>query len=723
MTSPENVRELRLALVLYGGVSLAIYMHGVTKELHRLVQASEIDPPPGPVAKVYAELLHDGVRTRVVVDTIAGSSAGGINAVYLAKALAGNRSQEAIRDLWLEHGAIGQLLRRPTAVPWMVRAVGAVLFAPVWAPLRGNQMSRWLYEALEGMDRGPPPAPDTLMPQDHTLELFVTATDLQGVNRRVVLGEPRDVRDRVHRHTLTFARTAQRDDFTREHNRWLAFAARVTSSFPAAFAPVSLASFAEAIKVRPDLDAVGRRLFRGYTLSGGDPSRAYFIDGGVLDNRPFTQAIEAIKRRAAGHEVDRHLVYVEPDPAPDAAADPSVAHGQLAVAAASIATIPRVDSISGDILAVRRRNDAVARLRAIIAAAFDDVARELDEGALLEQRITEPAYLELKLGDVVDDYAARICAVLDHPGDSDPAWFARDVLRAWARTHLAPELPERRAEFLKAFDAPYGKRRLQFVIDALSGLYGKAGEGGYPSRAQLDAGKTQLYALREELDDTRSFAERRADLEPLFGADAAREHGAAAEDFADEQHAVLTALQGDLSAALEAQFGDFRDRMGRAVDTLIDDRWRPEVRRTIRVRFDGFPYWDARLYPIHALAGVGERDRINLARISPVDGSFKAITKRKLAGAAFASFGAFFTRRGRETDYLRGRLDAADRLVCLLARGVDPEERKRQTLRLFKAIALEEQDELEQAGELLDAVRELAAETTERHGLPASRAA
>lgn len=32
--------ELRLALVFYGGVSLAIYMHGVTKELHKLVVAS-----------------------------------------------------------------------------------------------------------------------------------------------------------------------------------------------------------------------------------------------------------------------------------------------------------------------------------------------------------------------------------------------------------------------------------------------------------------------------------------------------------------------------------------------------------------------------------------------------------------------------------------------------------------------------------------------------------
>jgi hypothetical protein len=35
------IKELRLALVCYGGVSLAIYMHGITKEIHKLVTASK----------------------------------------------------------------------------------------------------------------------------------------------------------------------------------------------------------------------------------------------------------------------------------------------------------------------------------------------------------------------------------------------------------------------------------------------------------------------------------------------------------------------------------------------------------------------------------------------------------------------------------------------------------------------------------------------------------
>ena len=33
-------KELRIALVCYGGISLAVYMHGVTKELWHAVRAS-----------------------------------------------------------------------------------------------------------------------------------------------------------------------------------------------------------------------------------------------------------------------------------------------------------------------------------------------------------------------------------------------------------------------------------------------------------------------------------------------------------------------------------------------------------------------------------------------------------------------------------------------------------------------------------------------------------
>ena len=38
-------KELRIALVCYGGVSLAVYMHGVTKEVWHLARASRAQTP------------------------------------------------------------------------------------------------------------------------------------------------------------------------------------------------------------------------------------------------------------------------------------------------------------------------------------------------------------------------------------------------------------------------------------------------------------------------------------------------------------------------------------------------------------------------------------------------------------------------------------------------------------------------------------------------------
>jgi hypothetical protein len=84
-------KELRIALVCYGGVSLAVYMHGVTKELWHLARASRDfhghSASNSGVSGIYRELLemiqarHD-LRLRVLPDIVSGASAGGINAVF-----------------------------------------------------------------------------------------------------------------------------------------------------------------------------------------------------------------------------------------------------------------------------------------------------------------------------------------------------------------------------------------------------------------------------------------------------------------------------------------------------------------------------------------------------------------------------------------------------------------------------------------------------------------
>src|SRR3546814_10559657 len=83
-------KELRIALVCYGGVSLAVYMHGVTKEIWHLTRASRAshadEPSAGSSEAVYRALIDriaetQGLHLRVLPDILPGASAGGINAV------------------------------------------------------------------------------------------------------------------------------------------------------------------------------------------------------------------------------------------------------------------------------------------------------------------------------------------------------------------------------------------------------------------------------------------------------------------------------------------------------------------------------------------------------------------------------------------------------------------------------------------------------------------
>ena len=50
------------------------------------------------------------MRTRFVVDVISGTSAGGINGVCLAKALANGTTLAGLKQLWLNDGDIGVLV-------------------------------------------------------------------------------------------------------------------------------------------------------------------------------------------------------------------------------------------------------------------------------------------------------------------------------------------------------------------------------------------------------------------------------------------------------------------------------------------------------------------------------------------------------------------------------------------------------------------------------------
>jgi patatin-related protein len=372
--------EARLAVVCYGGVSLAIYMSGITREIQELVTGSAVrleGATPSGTAAVYADLLDaleqaagdrgDPHRIQVGVDIVAGTSAGGINGICLTRALDGDYSQEAIRDFWITEGDFGKLLdpdvrkllaavraqsgelrgiaapldkllgpapaesrwARSRAVTW-IRRIGAVVrlrrpvtaFAkhPPRSALAGDLMCSLTWSALTNMKRRERAAPVDFV-FGSGIDLAVTATEFAGHHDAVPLSRQL-VFDEAHRHV--FRIHGDGHGSLDPDVGILAFAARATASFPGAFAPVSLSHF------RAQLSAAGRGevwepLAKRYLARfPGDAAAGdrRFVDGGVLDNMPFDAAIGLIRGRTAASEVRRAVVYVEPSPTVLEGADP-----------------------------------------------------------------------------------------------------------------------------------------------------------------------------------------------------------------------------------------------------------------------------------------------------------------------------------------------------------------------------------------------------------------
>jgi patatin-related protein len=768
-TTPRPRRELRLAIVCYGGVSLCVYMHGTTKEIHRLVKASRLlaagDDGSGattPSERVYRELLTeaagpDGVRTEVVVDVVAGTSAGGINGIFLAKALAHNLSQDSLRDLWFDKGDIKKLLRGPSWVPIFLKAPFLLARGIKKAPLRGKDMSIWLYNALRGMDDGgaSPPALETLMPDGHLLQLFVTMTDFYGYDRQISIADPKLAHDRRHRHVFEFRYGDGPDLFGSDRNLALSFAARTTSCFPGAFPPVSIPVFKGYL---PDAPGDLRDpFFRLYEVSGADVERTYFVDGGVLDNRPFGYVIDAVRQKRAEVEVDRRLLYLEPDPGGPAAAAPGKEPATIAAVLGSVSGIPRREPILDDLLEVARLNERVRRIQDVVILSFDKIAEqtaailgsaltpdappdpdtvarfqtELNDTARKDAGMAYVTYVRSKISGAVDRLGTTACAVCEYPVDANHAFLVRSVLRCWAEQvglfEQSADPTDAQVRFLHTFDLDYGIRRLQFVLAGVNAWYDHVGEPGYPSRDQLDAVKARLWEAIVRVRDAMSGERFTPELTKGFTGcfpvkDIARflaEEGFEPKRYVESRQQELDALARDLRTSIETELKGFSATLYADMQRLTDG-WEWARRQDILVRFLGFPFWDILLFPIQSVAGAGERDGVEVIRMSPRDAHLLHVPGGgpKLDGLGFAHFRGFFKREYRENDYLWGRLDAAERMIGIVL-GPDHPELRAWCGRAFTAILDEEEPALQLVKPLVSHVRHQAralADTASPHG-------
>ena len=463
----------------------------------------------------------------------------------------------------------------------------------------------------------------------------------------------------------------------------------------------------------------------------------------MLDNRPFGHVVRAIRERPAGVQVDRRLLYLEPDPAAPAEAAANGRPGPIATVLGSVAGIPRQQPILDEILEVTRHNERVRRLRDIIEMAFGGITERVSQVIDIDlDRLVEPpaeedlarwseqlnheaqaatgigyaTYLRSKVSTVVGRYARTICELSDYPEDCNQAAFVRTVLRTWARERLFTERDgrlapdDRHVAFLRRFDLDYGARRLRFVIAALSWWYEPQAGVPAPPRAELDRAKAVLYDKLAVLTEAMSGRSLGTDLtglvEDCFQQQRIDEWPDTPEQYADDHADELLALErrarsGARRAARGLRRRALRDRPGgrrrleradpqgpaRPLPRLPalgrDPVSRPVGRRHRRARHDR----DHALQP-----GRGEGRR--LLRRDPRgrhDGSLRRLLRPPRVASATTSC---------------GRLHGAERLIGILLPGDDLADARADWCRqAFAAIADEEEGVLPEAAPILAEAR------------------
>ena len=731
MTRPMREKELRVALVCYGGISLAVTMHGVTKEIWHATRASRAwhagkELPEG-VAGVYARLFDTIGRSRAlalrfVPDILSGASAGGINAVFLAQALITGQSLDALTRLWLEC-ADSDVLIAPEARPWgrlakiwawpvvwlalrlpgsglddaslaldtraEVRAKVSRLIRARWfePPFSGIGFSRLLADAFGAMAASHDLGPDSaLLPPGHPIDLVVTATDLVGHRADLVLNSPPLVQESEHRLTISFHANA-RPDAQLAPLPELILAARATASFPGAFPPLATSEI-DTLAVERGLPWPGRDGFLKRIMPErwreGRTGDAALIDGAVLNNRPFAEAMAALRDRPARREVDRRFVYIEPNPTTPEERRPK-APGFFTTIFASLSTIPREQPIRDNLEAITRQSRERERLRGLVETLRPDIeanvarlfghtlffespsrARLTAWRAKAQQAAAESAgfayhgYARVKLDGIIADLAATVAGAAP---DSGPAERIAPVLAAHLSTQGLHRLVTDKGDasdgtiaFFRTHDIAFRIRRLKLLARRLTRDWNEDADAG-TGREAARAIVYQAQALYQARETARG-------LGPGFAASAAvvlRDPGA-----------VLTAI----AARRDLEMIDVE------VDAMMVDAL-GVLDRTLRRRFLhaylGFAWYDIATLPLLQGEGVengglGEFDPIKVDRISPEDArsirSGGAVACLK--GVGFYNFGAFFSRAYRENDYLWGRLHGAERVIDIIASSVEP---------------------------------------------------
>lgn len=519
-------REIRFAVVIYGGVSLTIYINGIVQEMLHLVRSTADNAGKfSPVELVYRELAmkvgepahpmrqrgspkplgdrpgkaglvaehrdSSTIRSRFIVDILSGTSAGGINAIFLAKALANNLSIDSLARLWITQADLTLLLNDKKVDP------GYLFQDPPPSLLNARWMYLQLLKALNEMNLTGDAAAREPLVQD--LDLFCTTTDLRGLPVAIALTDE-SVEEQRYRNFYHFKRrtgdpSKLDHDFTRDMDPFLAFAARCTSSFPVAFEPMQLGDIPSVVRASnlgeyfsPGVPDKGTEALFGpqvAKLKGADKFREIcqiyetaedsqikfcerpFGDGGYLDNKPFTYAIETMKTRHADLPVDRKLIYIEPSPE-DLTAGQLRQKGKLTRPNAvensldALVVLPRYETIRQDIESVIKWNADISRLHRVLDHINFTISKRTDLTiAALESTLCYSTYQRLRLSGTSDQLGSRLSATVYVDPASAQGQAIRSIAGTWREYYYKGALKEQ--EFLDLFDFDYCGRALRFL--------------------------------------------------------------------------------------------------------------------------------------------------------------------------------------------------------------------------------------------------------------------
>jgi patatin-related protein len=703
-----SCREVRLGLVVYGGVSLAIYINGVADELFRAVRGRG-------VYKLLKRLLD----ADIVVDIISGTSAGGINGLLLAYALTNEREFSASANLWRDHGSLAKLLR---LVDDQANATSLLDSQNYYIPHLENAFRNM--PSIAAADRQ-----TERVSRFDELDVFVTGTNFDGQMSTAVDATGRQIDIKSHRTVFhlkhrarrktPFAVTSERTSAGDRHTiAALARLAAVTSCFPAAFEPVRIAPAPD----NPNEQAVYDLLKEWGRLDG----EGWFIDGGVLDNKPFSYTVKEIYKRTASRPVERKLFYVEPDPERFDPARPLRPGAPSIVESATEALlgIPGYESIAEDLEHIAIRNDRLRRqtqVRARAQSAFEHLRTpNQDGGAPALPPSVAAIYRQARLAQLAE---RAVKGLMEGQGFRRSLEVYRTPVSPAVRRANAEADQERRAiaaalarafnewegegdETLERFDPYFRLRRVFHVVyrvaDQVSARCNSAAGPGTVEKLrvawetlnqQLAAYEIVVWAMEEAIDQhpmpadandarnaRRVWQQLEATLEHLLKVDEDLErallpqrdaNGAAgcSETQRNQLHAVLgkrlsAGARHEEVAVASVNLLQLLDRHTRS---LIGEQL-ASVPALIS-EWDDFIVYDAHFFPIDYFADLGEKDPIDVVRISPLDAE-RAFSNRtfedKVTGETVMHFGSFLKRSWRSNDIMWGRLDGVCRILDAL---------------------------------------------------------